>query len=77
MNEIFHANTFEIIVLIGNVAVAVLNNGIKAKLKELKQDISISQSSMALSMQQLETRILEKFLTKDDYYAHQKAQGAK
>ena len=75
MSEILSGHSFEVILLLCNAAVAILNNGIKSKLREVKNDIAVSHASMALSVAQLEARIMEKCLSKDDYYAHQSKKG--
>jgi hypothetical protein len=75
MNELLSGHAFELILLVCNAAVAIVNNGIKSKLKEVKNDIAVSHAAMALSVTQLEARMFDRFLTKDDYYAHQSKKG--
>lgn len=72
MTEFIQSHGFELSVILVNGFIALVNKGIGAKLKAVRDEIKASQAAMTLSMQQLETRIFERFLTKDDYYAHQK-----
>lgn len=69
MNEIISGHYFEIAVLCANLFVALVNNGMKAKIKEIKADIESSKSASTLEISQLKTDLYKNFLTKDDFYS--------
>lgn len=69
MNELITGHYFEIFVLLANLAVAVVNNGLKARVKEVKQDILLAKSANENSISQLKTEMYRSFLTKDDFYS--------
>lgn len=69
MSEFISTHLFEILVLLANLAVAVVNNGLKAKVKEVKADISASQAASRLEISNLKTDLYKNFLTKDDFYS--------
>lgn len=59
----------EIGILIANGVVAVMNNSMRNKMKDIHNQIKISALEQSRDMNAFKAMIFETFLTKDDYYS--------
>jgi hypothetical protein len=64
----------ELIILAANISMAIMNNMMRSKMKEIHNQIKISALTQESKIQALETMIYKEFLTKGDFYSSLKTE---